>query len=206
MTLECELKYLEADLDELAAKLAAAGAGTSGRYFEENIVFDRPDRSLKAAGVLLRLRERQGRGVLTVKRLPENPEPSALKIFEEIQTGVDDPAAMGAALGAVGFVPAFRYEKVREKWSHMECVVCLDRLPFGDFVEIEGEEVKVFACAADLGLDSACTTKATYHGLNLEYRLAKGLEPDDNFVFESGRRAALLEQIENLSRLPSTVG
>ncbi|EGB13492.1 adenylate cyclase [Pseudodesulfovibrio mercurii] len=198
MALECELKYPEADLAALADRLRAAGAGTSGRYFEANTVYDRPDRSLKREGVLLRLRERQGQGVLTVKRPPANPVPSALKVFEEIETGVDDPSALAQALEAVGFVPAFRYEKVREKWRYMGCVVCLDHLPFGDFAEIEGEEASVPACAAALGLDPNRTTKATYHGLNLEYRLAKGLEPDENFVFEPGERAALLDEIENL--------
>ncbi|MGE4422677.1 MAG: class IV adenylate cyclase [Pseudodesulfovibrio sp.] len=198
MALECELKYLEADLADLADRLRRAGAGTSGRYFEANTVFDRPDRSLKRDGILLRLREKQGRSVLTVKRPPEAPEPSALKVFEEIETGVEDGAAMAEALVALGFAPAFRYEKVREKWRYMDCTICLDRLPFGDFVEIEGDEARVLACAAELGLNAACTTKATYHGLNIEYRVSKGLEPDENFVFEPGERAALLDELEKL--------
>ncbi|WP_338666660.1 class IV adenylate cyclase [Pseudodesulfovibrio methanolicus] len=198
MALECELKYLEADLADLAERLRLAGAETTGRYFEANTVFDRPDRSLKRDGILLRLREKQGHTVLTVKHPPEAPEPSALKIFEEIETGVDDGAALAEALGVLGFAPVFRYEKVREKWRYMDCVICLDRLPFGEFVEIEGDEARVLACAAGLGLNAACTTKATYHGLNIEYRVAKGLEPDENFVFEPGERAALLDELEKL--------
>ena len=198
MGLECELKYLEADLTDLACRLRESGAETSGRYFEANTVFDRPDRSLKRDGILLRLREKRGEAVLTVKRPPESPEPSALKIFEEIETGVGDADVVAEALGVLGFDPAFRYEKVREKWRYMDCVICLDRLPFGDFVEIEGDEPQVLACAAELGLNAACTTKATYHGLNIEYRLAKGLEPDENFVFEPRERAALLDELEKL--------
>ncbi|MEZ7196556.1 class IV adenylate cyclase [Pseudodesulfovibrio karagichevae] len=198
MALECELKYLEADLADLADRLRRSGAETSGRYFEANTVFDRPDRSLKRDGILLRLREKQGLAVLTVKRPPESPEPSALKIFEEIETGVEDGGAMAEALNVLGFAPAFRYEKVREKWRYRDCVICLDRLPFGDFVEIEGDEARVLACAAELGLNAACTTKATYHGLNIEYRVSKGLEPDENFVFEPDERAALLDELEKL--------
>jgi adenylate cyclase class 2 len=198
MALECELKYLEADLDDLAERLGVAGATTSGRYFEANTVFDRLDRSLKRDGILLRLREKRGESVLTVKRPPERSEPSALKIFEEIETGVDDGKAMAEALETLGFAPAFRYEKIREKWRYMHCVICLDRLPFGDFVEIEGDETQVLACAAELGLNAACTTKATYHGLNIEYRIEKGLEPDENFVFEPAKRADLLDELEKL--------
>ncbi|WP_319584595.1 class IV adenylate cyclase [uncultured Pseudodesulfovibrio sp.] len=198
MALECELKYLEADLADLAERLGNAGAQTSGRYFEANTVFDRSDRSLKRDGILLRLREKRGEAVLTVKRPPENPEPSALKIFEEIETGVGDAAAMVEALETLGFSPAFRYEKVREKWRYMDCVICLDRLPFGDFVEIEGDEPKVLACASSLDLKASCTTKATYHELNIEYRVAKGLEPDENFVFAPWERAALLDELDKL--------
>jgi adenylate cyclase class 2 len=198
MTLECELKFLDGDLDALGDRLRGLGAQGIGPYFEANTVFDRPDRSLKEEGVLLRLREKRGEAVLTVKRPPENPVPSALKVFEEIETTVGDAEAMAAALAALGFVPAFRYEKFREKWHHMGCTVCLDRLPFGDFVEIEGAEPDVMACAEALGLDPNLTTKATYHGLNLRYRLEKGLEADENFVFEPVRRDSLAAQLEKL--------
>lgn len=198
MALEYELKFLDGDLEALADRLRGAGAGGSGRYFEANTVFDRPDRSLKAEGVLLRLREKRGEAVLTVKRPPETPMPSALKVFEEIETPVGDAEAMAAILEAVGFVRAFRYEKVREKWRFMDCEVCLDRLPFGDFVEIEGAEPDVMACAQALELDPNLTTKSTYHGLNLRYRLEKGLEPDENFVFAPSLRASLLAQLEKL--------
>jgi len=198
MALECELKYLEADLSDLADRLEKAGAQTSGRYFEANTVFDRSDRSLKKDGILLRLREKRGKTVLTVKRPHNTPAPSALKVFEEIETGVEDGAAMAEALSTLGFAPAFRYEKVREKWRHLDCTICLDHLPFGEFVEIEGDEPQVLACAAKLGLNASCTTKATYHGLNIEYRVEKGLEPDENFVFESAEKASLIDELEKL--------
>ena len=102
-----------------------------------------------------------------------------------------DPAAVGEALTTVGFIPAFSYGKVREKWRFMDCTVCLDRLPFGDFVEIEGGEATVPACAEALDLDPNLTTKATYHGLNIEYRHAQGLESDENFIFDEAARASL---------------
>ncbi len=196
MTLECELKYLDADLAELSNRLKAAGGECLGRYFESNIVFDLPDRSLKAAGVLLRLREKQGKAVLTVKRPPEKPIPSALKVFEEIESGVDDFDAVKGALEVLGFVVAFSYEKVREKWRFMECAVCLDHLPFGDYAEIEGTEATVPVCAVKLGLDSNATTKKTYHALNIEYRSEKGLPSEESFVFSEDEKHRIQNDLE----------
>ncbi|MBG0789251.1 MAG: class IV adenylate cyclase [Desulfovibrionaceae bacterium] len=195
MALESELKFLDADLAATSRRLRESGGESLGRYFESNAVFDYPDRSLKEKGILLRLRERQGGAVLTVKRPPRDAAPSALKVFEEIETGVDDCAAMRRSLLAVGFIEAFGYEKVREKWRFMDCVVCLDMLPFGDFVEIEGTGAAVPACAAALGLEDRQTSTATYHALNLEQRRAEGLAPDENFRFDPSARGELLRAI-----------
>lgn len=196
MALEMELKYLDADLDDLAVRLKEEGGTTSGPYFESNLVFDDEDRSLKQAGTLLRLREKKGVAVLTVKKKPENQECSALKVFEEIESEVADHAAVKAMLEAVGFRVAFGYEKVREKWRFMDCVICLDWLPFGNFVEIEGNGETVPACARKLGLDGNPTTKSTYHALNLEYREQNGLDPNESFLFAEEEKPVLIRQLE----------
>lgn len=195
MPLECELKYIDVNLPELSRRLEAAEGECLGRYFESNLVFDGPKRSLKDRGVLLRLREKHGQAVLTVKRPPENGKESSLKVFEEIETGVDDFASMKIALETIGFSVAFAYEKIREKWKFEGCVICLDSLPFGDYVEIEGTEESVPACANSLGLGDAATSKMTYHALNIEYRRKNGLEPNESFVFDKDRRATIFKEI-----------
>lgn len=88
MGLEYELKYFDVDFGELRTWLSQSGGQCLGRYFESNLVFDYPDRSLKASGILLRLREKQGKAVLTVKKPPKEDVPSALKVFEEIESVV----------------------------------------------------------------------------------------------------------------------
>ncbi|MUM78335.1 CYTH domain-containing protein [Pseudodesulfovibrio sp. F-1] len=197
MPLERELKYADVDLVALRRALSAGGGDSGGgRYFESNLVFDGPGRPLRSSGVLLRLRLRQGQAVLTVKRPPAVAEASALKVFEELETTVGDFSVMRQALEAVGFEAAFAYEKVREKWLFAGCTVCLDHLPFGDFVEIEGDEMSVPRCAEALGLDPATATRATYHALNLERQGDDGGESDENFVFSSEERAKLLAEID----------
>jgi len=195
MGLECELKYLDVDLDDLSHRLKGTDGEYLGRYFESNLVFDYPDRSLKEAGILLRLREKQGKAVLTVKRPPEVELSSTLKVFEEIESVVDDFGTVKMALETVGFSIAFAYEKVREKWMFMDCNICLDHLPYGDYVEIEGTEVTVPECAAILGLDRNATSKSTYHALNIEYRERNGMEYDESFVFSDEAKAVMFKEI-----------
>lgn len=189
MAIETELKFTDADHAALRARLAELHATPHGEGFESNVVFDSPNGGLKAQGMLLRLREFRGRHILTAKPPTEAPGPA--KTCREDETDVADAEATSAILAALGFAPALRYEKFREMWSFMGCEVCLDTLPFGRFVEIEGEERDILACAAALGLDMVKASRKTYHELNRQWRLRNGLGPDPSFVFDEAARKAL---------------
>lgn len=186
MGLEYELKFIGPDLDALRARLAAAGAHRkSEAYFERNLVFDLPGRTLKAAGTLLRLRLKGGEdAVLCVKRPVKSS--GLLKAYEEHQTTVGSFEATRELLEGLGYRVALTYEKVREKWVLGEVEACLDTLPFGDFVELEGAEEDVLAAAEKLGLSGLTTSRATYHDLNREHRSQNGLPADESFVFPEG--------------------
>ncbi|MBU1230803.1 MAG: class IV adenylate cyclase [Proteobacteria bacterium] len=192
MPLEIEVKYLDADHAALRPRLAAQDATCLGRWFESNIVFDDARRSLKACGTLLRLREKRGLFVLTLKRTAPGAAEPGLKVYEESETEVSAPAALVEILAGLGLAPVLRYEKFREKWLLLDCAVCLDTLPFGDFVEIEGSRQGIGACALALGLPDAQASTATYHQLNREQLQAKGLAPDESFVFAEAAKAMLL--------------
>lgn len=191
MPLEIEVKYLDADHGALRQRLSALGAECLGRWFEANVVYDDAKRSLKAQGTLLRLRQKGGRFVLTLKRASSQTSQTA-KIYEESETGVDDADGLCGILEGLGYHPALRYEKVREKWALLGCEVCLDTLPFGAFVEIEGGEADIAACARALELPSGQASKATYHDLNRRHRAAAGLAPDESFVFDAAAKAEIL--------------
>lgn len=195
MALEMELKYIDADHIRLRGLLESLSARPMGRYFEENLVFDDAERSLKEKGILLRLRLKKGQAVLTVKRPPSGEVDSRLKVFEELETPVHDYEVMWSILEALGFSVAFAYEKVREKWEMGGSFICLDTLPFGDYVEIEGDGESVPRCAQLLELSSEKSTKETYHALNLSDREKRGLDPVESFVFDPGKKAELLRQI-----------
>jgi len=200
MSLEIEVKYLDVDHAALRARLGSLGAQFMGRWFESNAVFDDPQRSLKARGTLLRLREKSGRVCLTLKRAVDdcacdNATDAArpnTKVCEETETDVADAKSMREILAGLGLIPALRYEKVREKWTVLGCEVCLDTLPFGDFLEIEGDEQDIDACAKALALPRDEASTATYHDLNRQDRAASGTTPDESFVFDDAAKARLL--------------
>jgi adenylate cyclase class 2 len=189
MEQEVEVKFLDADLATVRRLLAELGAQGGEPYFESNAVYDDPGRSLRAADVLLRLRTGPT-NVLTLKVPPEKADPR-YKIYDERQTEVAEPEAMAGILAGLGYEVAFRYEKVRETWEFEGCTVCLDRLPFGEFVEIEGPREAIYPLAGRLGLEEDAASTRTYHALNLAWREEKGLPPDESFVFSQAQRREL---------------
>lgn len=190
MALETELKFCKPDFGRVRENLSRLGAVFQFRTLERNLVLDDAGSSLRRKGMLLRLRQAGQRFVLTFKRPPERrcAEARVAKVLEEIETRVTDFQAMQSILEALGYRPVFAYEKVREKWLLGHAAICLDRLPFGRFVEIEAEEPEILRLAADLGLDAGCATAENYHELNRLHRLAAGLPPEDSFVFSSEER------------------
>ena len=194
MPLEIELKYPDADLDAVRDRLHALGADFQARRFETNTVFDDAAKSLKARGILVRLRS-DGREILTLKRPPEGPVPEGVKVWDEEETTLDNPAAVAATLATLGYGPAFVYEKLREEWTFGGCHICLDHLPFADVVEVEGEPGAIEAAARGLGLDSASASTADYHQLNREYRERSGLPPEEGFAFAPDEARRLREGV-----------
>jgi adenylate cyclase class 2 len=189
MATECEMKYLNPDLDAVREALRRLGGEPRGMVFEENLVLDDAVRTLKKRGMLLRLRRTGTETLLTVK-LPAARD-AACKVCSEHETRLSDLNETLAAMEALGYVPVFIYEKLRETWRFMDCTVCLDQLPFGECVEIEGEEKALRACATALGLDGVVSSKETYHALNQAWRRARNLPEDENFVFVEPERSRL---------------
>lgn len=197
MALEIELKVRDADLDAVRESLRRAGGERRGRVFEANAVFDDAAGALRASGVLLRLRVESGvpGGVLTLK-LPA-PGPAGLKAREERETRVADPDALRGVLEGLGYRVLLRYEKVRETWLLAGCSVCLDHLPFGDFVELEGPPAAIAEALARLGLTGRPASDRDYHALYREHLARRGLPAGDSFVFPDPERQALLAALGN---------
>jgi len=191
VALEIETKFAVTDFAPVREALGRSAGRRLSCVFEENLVLDTPAGDLRRQGMLLRLR-RDGAGRITLK-LPATASAGAgFKVRQEFETGVADVSVLETILGHLGYRPALRYEKVRETWRVGEVEVCLDRLPFGRFLEIEGPAAALPDMAVRLGLSMEDALTATYHDLYQAHRTALGLPPGESFVFSPEDRRELL--------------
>ena len=128
------LSRIELQLRELDAQLVQP------RILESNIRFDLPDASLHSERRVLRLR-RDTEARLTYKD-PSKNERGVLS-RREIAFTVEDFDKAKQFLEALGYQPIFYYEKYRTTYmlqsSEGFIHIMLDELPYGNFIEIEGE-------------------------------------------------------------------
>ncbi|MCB2168826.1 MAG: class IV adenylate cyclase [Deltaproteobacteria bacterium] len=148
--LETEVKFLLTDPASMRRRLHQAGAVSTGSVFETNHRYDDADGRLLAAQCLLRLR-RDRRNRLTVKQ-PHPDGSHQFKTHEEMEIDVSDFDTASRILAALGFRRVQIYEKHRETFILGSTEICLDEMPYGHFVEIEGTPETIPAVAMRLGL------------------------------------------------------
>jgi adenylate cyclase class 2 len=148
--LEIEVKFFIADPAGLHNRLVQMDATAGPEVFESNIRFEDTDGTLKKAGRLLRLRM-DGACRMTYKCPPLKDDPE-YKVYQELEVEVSDGDVMTTILESLGFHPAQVYEKRRRIFHWRDVELCLDRMPFGDFLEIEGPKESIRYAADRLGL------------------------------------------------------
>jgi adenylate cyclase class 2 len=75
---------------------------------------------------------------------------------------VTDFDATCRILECLGFFPRQVYEKYRETFTLKATTLCLDNLPYGDFLEIEGDKAPIRELTDRLGLNWKKRILATY--------------------------------------------
>jgi adenylate cyclase class 2 len=151
--LEIEIKFWVQDPAELKRRIAALGATSRGPVFETNVRYENAAGTLARDGCLLRLRKDSG-ARLTFKS-PSEADDREFKVHRELEVHVGDFETMHLILGSLGFRSVQIYEKNRETFAVDGAELCLDELPFGRFLEIEGpkERIRYLAERLDLPWD-----------------------------------------------------
>lgn len=165
---EIEAKFYVSDLDGIKARLQRLETHLiQPRVLETNIRFDLPDNRLRSEGRVLRLRQ-DTEAKFTYKSGSTNQQ--GVLSRKEIEFVVEDFEKAKEFLEALGYQKLFYYEKYRTthelQTSEVSVHVMLDELPYGEFVEIEGEGVEVIQTVAEklkLKWDTAIPT--SYHVL-----------------------------------------
>ena len=183
MKIEREIKLRIDDEGSLRRALERIGASLKKRrYFEDNYLFDFPDRRLSKADSLLRVRLMEGKGLLTFKKKVEGEE--GIGSREEIEVDFEEGESLLAILKRLGLGCHFRYQKYRTLYESGDLEIMLDELPLmGTFVELEGSPTAIREIAGRLGFRREDFIVENYLSLFQAYRKEKDLDASD-LVFD----------------------
>jgi len=161
---EIEAKYYVQDLKKIEVCLQDLGAHLiQPRVLETNIRFDLPDGGLRSEGRVLRLRQD------TETRLTyKSPSIRAQGVSNrtEIEFVVEDFEKAKLFLEALGYRKLLQYDKYRTTYTFTNSHIMLDELPYGNFAEIEGEDVAaIHAISMKLKLNINNSISASYSAL-----------------------------------------
>ncbi len=149
--LEIEVKFHLPEIKPVRDSLLAIGAIQCGRVFETNIRFEDVSKSLRKQGILLRLRK-DDRIRLTFKSSLSRPD-TQFKVHRELEVEVGDFDACHSILKGLGFHQEQTYEKWRETFVLNNTEFLIDTMPYGVFLEIEGQKSSIRNNADRLGLN-----------------------------------------------------
>jgi adenylate cyclase, class 2 len=165
---EIEIKLRIDDVRALARRLRAAGfRQVTRRTLEQNTLYDLPGSVLRKQGELLRLRKYGSEWLLTHKA---KGKVGRHKARVETETKVTDGEKLDKILRALGYAPAFRYDKFRAEWSDGKGQVVVDETPIGFFGEIEGPARWIDQTARRLGIDRDSYITQSYVELFFDWK------------------------------------
>jgi adenylate cyclase class 2 len=175
---ETEAKFYVRDLSRIKSRLEELSARLiQERVLETNIRFDLPGAPLRAEGRVLRLRQDTA-ARLTYKSASQNEQ--GVLSREEIEFKVEDFEEAKRFIEALGYQKLVYYEKFRTTYELNETLIMLDELPYGNFVEIEGETVEAIqTIARQLHLHWRCALATSYNALFDRARQSLNLSAQD---------------------------
>ena len=147
--LEVEVKFYLADIKSVRNSLIELGADRMKRVFETNVLFEDINKSLIKKRSLLRLRK-DTKTKLTFKSEPDVKDKN-FKVLKELEVEVSDFSTMSLILESLDFHKERIYEKWRETFVLNDTIFCVDTMPYGNFLEIEGEKKDIKNFANNIG-------------------------------------------------------
>jgi adenylate cyclase, class 2 len=162
---ETEVKFYVHDLQRMETRLLELKARLiQPRVHETNLRFDTPNGGLRKNSHVLRLRK-DTEAKFTFKG-PSRERKNGVMSRQEIEFTVSDFDKAQQFLEALGYAPVVFYEKFRTTYELDNIHIMLDELPYGKFVEIEGENIDALQKTAHLlNLNWDAMVKAGYHAL-----------------------------------------
>lgn len=187
MAREVEIKFMVADAKALARRLRTSGFRmVTRRTHEMNVLYDLPGCPLRQRGQILRIRKYGKCWTLTHK---SKGTEGRHKSRQELETQVEDGASLDQILRALGFTPAFTYEKFRSEWTDAHGHVVIDETPIGTVAEIEGPPRWIDRTARHLGISRKDYITLSYGALFEQWKQRTGSRAENmTFAETRGKR------------------
>jgi adenylate cyclase class 2 len=185
---ETEIKLAVGSAAEGRARLRRQGFKViAPKVFERNLVLDDERGSLRAGGLLLRVRG-AGKQVTCTFKGPDTPGRYKRRVENEFRAS--DLDACLAVFAGIGFREAFRYEKFRTEFAREgePGLATLDETPIGVYMELEGPARWIDRAAKGLGFARDAYITASYGQLYTDWCEARGIQPADMRFSPSRRR------------------
>ena len=159
MPKETEIKLPVTDIESaIQAVQKQSAVLLTERHLEDNLLFDQQDNMLSKQRKLLRMRiiTAPGSGqelktILTFKDAPQTTDD--VKEREEIECEVSGGNNLQEIFSRLGYRITFRYQKYRMIFQpeDVDLHICVDETPIGNFLELEGEILRIHEYATKLG-------------------------------------------------------
>lgn len=182
--IEKEIKLKIDDVEKVLNTLKQHGAKFEGGALERTIRFDNENKDYEKAGKFFRVRS-GFKNTVTLKEKIAGGDKN-VRARKETEFEVEDIDKMAYIFNVLGLNYSMTMEKYRQHWNYGGCDVTLDELPFGVFMEIEGEENAISEVCKNLGLDESKKILVTYWELWAEVSNKKDIifEPNHKFKLQ----------------------
>ncbi len=187
--IEREIKLKIKDPQILISKLISLKAKKLGVGFQRTTRMDTETMDLEKKGIFLRVRSGSKNIVTLKKKLRENAD-----VFErqEIETEVKDVNKLADIFHGLGFTKRLILEKYRVEYEYNGVTISLDELPFGFYIELEGDSKKIFEVAKKLNLDTKDKITVTYWDIFEDYKKETGTK-GESILFPRAYKSVLLK-------------
>lgn len=178
MSHEIEIKLKVNDIDKEIQKIQNLGAILIHDFeFEDNVIFDLTDQSLKKKGTVLRIRKYGNKYTVTLKE--KVPGESRYKELSEVEMEVENPDTLKLMFQKIGFHVVYRYQKYRAEYKWRNLHIYCDKTPIGNFLELEGKKEEIDEAALQLEYNQENYINISYLAYHIEYLKSRGLPPED---------------------------
>jgi len=169
MQKEIEVKFKIDNIDDVKKQLITLGASIEKPYQQTTHGFFSNDSIEK--GIFPRIRDERDDIVLTVKVKPKEES----NYFERMEYSMKIKSVKEGEdiLKALGFDDVRVFEKTRQECEFLNTKITLDKLYFGDFIEIEGEKEDIENVISKLGLENKERITKAYLALEDDYKNGK---------------------------------